>query len=84
MTDKIKGYLIRVLFAVCLGALLLVELLRGWLSLDENVYLLLSRVIGGFSCILFMIEFSITKILYPLGNKKIFMSCGCRSTTCRG
>lgn len=73
MTDKIKGYLIRALFAVCLVALLLVELLRGWLSLDENLYLLLSRVIGGFSCILFMIEFSITKIFYPFGNRKIFM-----------
>ena len=73
MTDKIKGYLIRTLFFVCLAALLGIEILRATVSLNEEIYLLLSRVIGGFSCILFMIEFSITKIFSPLGNKKISM-----------
>lgn len=71
MKAKTRSYLIRGTFFAFLLALIVVEILRAAISLDNDVYLLLSRAFGGGACILFMIEFSITSVFSPLGNKKL-------------
>jgi hypothetical protein len=70
MRAERKSLIIKVLFALFLLFLLAVEAARAIWKLDEDLYLLLSRFVGGGACLLFMIEFSFTKILSPIGNKK--------------
>ena len=70
MRAERKSLIIKVLFALFLLFLLAVEAARAIWKLDEDLYLLLSRFLGGGACLLFMIEFSFTKILSPIGNKK--------------
>ena len=71
MKTKSKNTLIRALFFVFLGALLAVEISYATLQYNNEIYLLMSRLFGGCACMIFMIDFSITKILFPLGNKKL-------------
>ena len=61
MKTKTKSILVKALFAVLLAVLVIIEIARGFWALDEEVYLLLSRLVGGIACILFMLEFSFTK-----------------------
>lgn len=70
MKTKAKGLLVKILFAVLLAVLIFIEIARGVWALDEEIYLLLSRLVGGFACLLFMVEFSFTRALSPLGNRK--------------
>ena len=39
------------------------------LGMSEDVYMTVTRVIGGLACIVFMLEFSFGKVFAPLGNK---------------
>ena len=70
MKTKTKSILVKALFAVLLAVLVFIEIARGLWSLDEEVYLLLSRLVGGVACLLFMLEFSFTGALSPVGNRK--------------
>ena len=70
MKAERKSFIIKALFALLLMLLLAVEAARAIWKIDENLYLLLSRFAGGGACLLFMLEFSFTKILSPIGNKK--------------
>ena len=70
MKSKTKSILVKALFAVLLAVLVFIEIARGLWSLDEEVYLLLSRLVGGVACLLFMLEFSFTGALSPVGNRK--------------
>ncbi len=58
-----------------LGFLVVVELgyrfFNGYLGITEDMYMMLTRFIGGGACIFFMLEFSFQAALRPLGNKKI-------------
>lgn len=65
-----KSVLIKIFFVISLALLAGIEIARAVWELDGNVYLLMSRLVGGAACILFMLEFSYTKILSPFGNKK--------------
>ena len=73
MTAKSKARVIKILFVISLVALLLIEVLRATLDFDDQIYLLLSRFAGGAACLLFMVDFSFTRVLFPLGNKKILL-----------
>ena len=73
MTAKSKARVIKILFVISLAALLLIEVLRATLDFDDQIYLLLSRFAGGAACLLFMVDFSFTRVLFPLGNKKILL-----------
>ena len=73
MTAKSKARIVKVLFVVALAILLGIEVLRAVFSLDEQIYLLLSRFAGGAACLLFMMDFSFTRILLPFGNKKALL-----------
>ena len=68
-TEK-KNFLGKSLFFVFLFLLVAIEVVHAILKFDDDLYLLLSRFVGGGACLLFMIEFSFTKILSPIGNKK--------------
>lgn len=70
MESKAKSVAVKVFFVVLLVALLLVELARIAWGFDGEPYQLLSRLLGGMACLLFMVDFSFTKILLPTGNKK--------------
>ena len=74
MTDKIRTRVIKILFVVALAALLAIEVLHAIVKFDDQMYLLLSRFVGGGACLLFMVDFSFTKILFPLGNKKALLA----------
>lgn len=68
--DK-KSLVIRIFFVVALVILAAIEIIYAIKPFDKNLYLLMSRFIGGGACLLFMIEFSFARILFPLGNKRI-------------
>ena len=70
MKSKNKSKIIRIFFFVFLAGLLAVELTYSILHYNEDLYFLMSRFLGGSACVVFMIDFSITKVLNPLGNKK--------------
>ena len=68
-----KSKIIRILFFAFLAGLLIVEITYSILQYSEDMYLLMSRFIGGGACIVFMVDFSMTKILKPTGNKKMLL-----------
>lgn len=70
MKAKNKNLLIKILFGILLSALLAVEATHAIWKFDDNLYLLLSRFIGGGACLVFMLEFSFTRVLSPLGNEQ--------------
>ena len=72
MNTKTKSRIIRIFFFALLLGLLAVELTYSMMHYNEDLYFLMSRFLGGFACVIFMVDFSITKILNPLGNKKLF------------
>ena len=57
MTDKIRTRVIKILFVVALAALLAIEVLHAIVKFDDQMYLLLSRFVGGGACLLFMVDF---------------------------
>ena len=71
MKTETKSKIIRIFFFALLAGLLVVELTYSMLRYSEDLYLLMSRFLGGFACIVFMVDFSITKILNPRGNRKL-------------
>ena len=73
MKAKVKNKLIRVLFFAFLAALLAVEISYAVLNYNNDIYLLMSRFFGGCACMVFMIDFSITRILNPLGNRRLLL-----------
>ena len=68
--DK-KSLIIKIFFVVALLMLAAIEVVYALKPFDKNIYLLMSRFVGGGACLLFMIEFSFTRVLFPLGNKKL-------------
>ena len=70
MKSKKKSLIVKIFFAVFLGLLLAIEVIYRVYPFDKELYMLLSRFVGGGACLLFMIEFSFTRILSPIGNKK--------------
>lgn len=71
MKTETKSKIIRIFFFALLAGLLAVELTYATLHYNEELYLLMSRFLGGFACVVFMIDFSMTKVLKPLGNKRL-------------
>ena len=71
MKNQTKSKIIRILFFALLVGLLVVEITYSTLHYNEDLYFLMSRFLGGFACVVFMVDFSITKVLNPLGNKKL-------------
>ena len=65
-----KSVIIKSLFVAFLVFLLVVEVAHAVWGFNDDIYLLLGRIIGGGACVLFMAEFSFTKIFSPLGNKR--------------
>lgn len=72
MKTDVKNKIVRLLFFGLLLLLLAVEITHAVLQYNEDLYLCMSRFIGGCACIVFMLDFSVTKVLNPLGNKKLF------------
>ena len=70
MKPEKKNFLIKALFVTFLLLLIAIEVAYAVLKFDQSIYMLLSRLAGGSACLLFMIEFSFTRILSPMGNKK--------------
>ena len=70
MKAKNKSIVVKVLFVTLLVILLAIEVTHAVLKYNDDVYLLMSRIAGGGACLLFIIEFSFTRVLSPLGNKK--------------
>lgn len=70
MENKKKSFVVKALFVTFLIILLAIEVLHAILKFDDNLYLMLSRFAGGGACLAFMIEFSFTRVLCPIGNKK--------------
>lgn len=68
-TEK-KNFLVKALFVVLLLLLVAIEISYAIWKFDQSLYMLMSRFAGGSACLLFMIEFSFTRILSPMGNKK--------------
>ena len=68
-----KSLIIKVLFALFLLFLLATEIAHAVLSFNDDLYLLMSRFAGGGACLMFMLEFSFTRVLPINGNKKIFL-----------
>lgn len=68
-TEK-KGVAVRALFITFLLLLLAIEAAHAFWKFDDELYLLMSRFAGGGACLLFMLEFSFTRVFSPLGNKK--------------
>ncbi len=74
-SKKVAAALRKALLLVLL--LVLVALEIGYrffgdkLAMSEDIYLTLTRLIGGVACLLFMLEFSFHRILDPLGNRRI-------------
>ena len=73
MTANTRARVIKILFVVALAALLAIEAIRAVFGFNDELYMLLSRFVGGGACLLFMVDFSFTRILYPLGNKRVSM-----------
>ena len=71
MNTKTKSRIIRIFFFALLAGLLAVELTYSMMHYNEDLYFLMSRFLGGFACVVFMVDFSITKVLNPFGNKKL-------------
>ena len=67
-----KSLIIKVLFALFLLFLLAIEIAHAVLSFNDDLYLLMSRFAGGGACLMFMLEFSFTRVLPINGNKKMF------------
>lgn len=67
--DK-KSVAVKVFFVIALAVLAAIEVIYAIKPFDKNLYLLASRFVGGGACILFMVEFSFTRILSPRGNKR--------------
>ena len=70
MKSKKKSLTAKIIFAALLVVLLAIEVIYRVSPFDKELYMLLSRFVGGGACLLFMIEFSFTRILSPIGNKK--------------
>ena len=70
MKSKKKSLTVKIIFAALLVVLLAIEVIYRVSPFDKELYMLLSRSVGGGACLLFMIEFSFTSILSPIGNKK--------------
>ena len=68
-TEK-KNFLVKASFVALLLILVAIEISYAILKFDQSLYMLMSRFAGGSACLLFMIEFSFTRILSPMGNKK--------------
>lgn len=63
--------LILVLFIIGLVAIeIAYRMIDGPSFIEEQLYLSATRVVGGAVCVIFMIEFSFSRIMHPLGNKK--------------
>ena len=71
MKAKEKGFIVKAVFITFLIILVAIEIAHAIWSFDDDLYLMLSRFAGGGACIAFMIEFSFTRVFFPLGNKKI-------------
>ena len=65
-----RNFLVKIFFIFFLALLVAIEISHATLKFDDDLYLLLSRLAGGGSCLVFMVEFDFTKILSPIGNKK--------------
>lgn len=70
MNAEKKNFLIKSMFVSLLFLLVAIEIAYAVFKFDQSIYMLLSRFAGGGACLLFMIEFSFTRILSPRGNKK--------------
>lgn len=68
-TEK-KNFLVKASFVALLLILVAIEISYAVWKFDQSLYMLMSRFAGGGACLLFMIEFSFTRILSPMGNKK--------------
>lgn len=73
MANEKKSSVIKALFAVLLIILLAIEVAHAIWSFNDDIYLMLSRFVGGGACILFMIEFSFVRVLSPIGNKRVLL-----------
>lgn len=71
MSAELKNKIVKILFFSLLLGLLAVEITHAIWKYNDDLYLCMSRFIGGTCCIVFMADFSITKILKPTGNKKL-------------
>ena len=70
MKAEKKNIFVKALFITFLLLLVAIEVAYAIFKFDNSIYMLMSRFVGGGACILFMIEFSFTRILSPMGNKK--------------
>ena len=70
MKSEKKNFLVKALFVVLLLLLVAIEVSYAVWKFDQSLYMLMSRLAGGGACLLFMVEFSFTRILSPKGNKK--------------
>ncbi len=77
LNKRTYEYIRKGILVLLLVLLLAVELgfrtFNDRLAMTEDVYMILTRFIGGGACIIFMLEFSFSKILKLLGNKRILM-----------
>ena len=75
--EKIYTALRKAMLLILLAAIVLLELgyrfFNDTLNMSEDLYLSVSRVLGGLACIAFMLEFSFQRVFSPLGNKKWLM-----------
>ena len=70
MKAEAKSKIIKLLFFVFLFLLLSIEVAHAVWNFTDELYLLMSRFVGGGACLLFMLEFSFTRVLSPIGNKR--------------
>ena len=73
MKAEKKSKIIKILFFVFLLLLLAIEVAHAVWQFHDDLYLLMSRFVGGGACLLFMLEFSFTRVLSPLGNKRLLL-----------
>jgi len=71
---KLGGVLRRVALLLLLAALVAIEIafrfFNDTINMGDHIYLTATRLVGGFACVVFMLEFSFGGVFLPLGNKK--------------
>ena len=72
--DKLGAILRKIALLLLLALLVAIELafrfFNGSFNISEDAYLTATRLVGGFACVVFMLEFSFSAVFSPLGNKK--------------
>ncbi len=73
-SSKRSALVRKIILMVLLSVLVAIELgfrfFNDKLGLTDDIYMTLTRLIGGAACIMFMLEFSFERALHPLGNKR--------------